>query len=91
MLEGFSPGSYLLLGGHTGRLFLKGKAAISREVVEILERVGTTTETWQKRMEALRKGRLLGRFFACSRERLRKAAQELGLQRVPNLAGCPAT
>ena len=62
MLAGFSLGSYLLLVDYTGRLFRQGKAAISREVAEILERVGTTADTWQARLEALRKGRLLGRF-----------------------------
>jgi hypothetical protein len=90
MLEGFSLGSYLLLVDYTGRLFRKGKAAISREVAEILERAGTTAETWQTRLEALRKGRLLGRFFAASRARLREVAHGLGLRGVPNLGGCPA-
>jgi hypothetical protein len=92
MIEGFSLGSYLLLVDFTGRLFRKGKAAISREVAEILERVGTTADAWQARLEALRKGRrLFGRFFAASRERLREVAQNLGLRRAPNLSGCPAT
>jgi hypothetical protein len=44
MLEGFSLGRYLLLVDYTGRLFRKAKAATSREVSEILERVGTTTD-----------------------------------------------
>jgi hypothetical protein len=90
MLEGFSLGSYLLLVDYTGRLFRKGKAAISREVAEVLERVGTRAETWQARLEALRKGRLLGRFFAASRARLRAVAHGLGLRGIPNLGGCPA-
>jgi len=36
MLEGFSLGNDLLLVDYTGRLFREGKAAISREVAEIL-------------------------------------------------------
>ncbi len=32
-----------------GRLFREGKAAISREVAAIFERIGTTAETWQAR------------------------------------------
>ncbi len=36
-------------------------------------------------------GRLLGRFFAASRQRLRDVGQRLGLRRVPNLGGCPAS
>jgi hypothetical protein len=90
MLEGFALGSYLLLVYYTGRLFRKGKAAISREVAEILERVGSRAETWRARLEALRQGRLLGRFFAASRARLREVALGLGQQGVPNLGGCPA-
>jgi REP element-mobilizing transposase RayT len=90
MFEGFSLGSYLLLIDYTGRLFRKGKAAISREVAGIFERVGTTAETWQARLEALRTGRLLGRFLAASRQRLRDVAERLCLRRVRNLASCPA-
>ncbi len=63
---------------------------MAREVAEILQRVGTSAETWEARLEALRKGRLLGRFFAASRARLREVALGLGLGAVPNLGGCPA-
>jgi len=84
-------GNYLLLVDYTGRLFREGKAAISREVAAIFERIGTTAETWQARLEKLSKGRLFGRFFAASRQRLREVAERLGLHRVPNLGGCPAT
>jgi len=72
-------------------LFRDGKAAISSEVADILNRLGTTAETWQARLEKLSKGRLFGRFFAASRARLREVAERLGLRRVPNLGGCPAT
>ncbi len=91
MLEGFSLGNYLLLVDYTGRLFREGKAAISREVAAILERIGTTAQTWHARLEKLSKGRLLGRFFAASRQRLRDVAQRLALHHVPNLGGCAAT
>ena len=90
MVEGFSLGSYLLLVDYTGRLFREGKAAISREVAETFERLGSSAETWQARLEKLRKGSLLGRFFAASRQRLREVAERLGLRGVPNLSGCPA-
>ncbi len=94
MLEGFSLGNYLLLVDYTGRLFREGKVALSREVAEILERLGTTAETWQARLQKLRTGRLLGRFFAASRQRLREVApvaERLGMRRVPNLAGRAAS
>ncbi|MGO9463667.1 MAG: hypothetical protein ACLQIB_27825 [Isosphaeraceae bacterium] len=78
------------------RAFLPGegpngrKPAISREVAAIVEGIGTTTQTWDARLEKLSKGRLLGRFFATSRQRLREVAERLGLRRVPILGGCPA-
>ncbi len=83
--------NYLLLLDYTARLFREGKAAISREVAEILERLGTTAEIWQARLQKLSKGRLLGRFFGATRERLREVADGLGLRRVPNWCGCPAS
>jgi hypothetical protein len=46
MLEGFSLRNYVLLVEFTGRLFRDGKAAISSELEEILERIGSTAESW---------------------------------------------
>jgi hypothetical protein len=37
----------------------------------------------------LRSGRLLGRFFAASRERLREVATRPGVHYLANLGGCP--
>jgi hypothetical protein len=91
MLEGFSLGSYLLLVDYSGRLFREGKAMISREVAEILERIGTTAETWQARLEKLRRGRLLGRFLAASRQRLREVVERLALRRAVNVSSCLVT
>jgi hypothetical protein len=89
--ESISLGNYLLLVDYTGRLFRDGEAAVSREVAGILERLGTTAQTWQARLEKLSKGRFFGRFFAASRQRLREVADGLGLRRLPNLGGCPTT
>jgi hypothetical protein len=88
MLEGFSLGSYLLLVDYTGRLFRAGKAAISAELAGILDRLGTSAESWRARLEKLRAGRLFGRFFAATRDRLKKAAAHLGMRSVWNLGGC---
>jgi hypothetical protein len=90
MLEGFSLGSYLLLVDYTGRFFREGKAAISGELAGIFDRLGSSAETWQARLEKLSTGRLLGRFFAATRERLREVAQRLGVRSLANLGGCPA-
>ena len=90
MLQGFSLEIDLLLVDYTGRLFREGKSVISAELTAILNRLGTTTETWQARLEKLKSGRLLGRFFAASRERLREAAAKLRVHHLANLAGCAA-
>ncbi len=54
MLEGFSLGSYLLLVDYTGRLFRDGKAVISAGLNGILERLGSSVEGWQARLEKLK-------------------------------------
>jgi REP element-mobilizing transposase RayT len=90
MLEGFSLGSYLQLVDHTGRLFRQGKALVSPELAGILDRLGTTAQGWQARLEKLRTGRWFGRFLAASRQKLREAAERVNVRRVANLAGCPA-
>ena len=90
MLKGLSPGSYLLLVDYKCRLFREGQAAISAELSGILERLGSSAESWWFRLEKLSKSRLLGRFFAASRERLREVARGLGVRHLANLGGCPA-
>jgi len=44
MVEGLSLGNYLLLVDDTGRLCREGKAALSREVAEILDRFGSKVD-----------------------------------------------
>ncbi len=51
---------------------------------------GSGAESWRVRLEKLSTGRLFGRFFAASRERLREVAGRLDVRRVANLTGCPA-
>jgi hypothetical protein len=92
MIKGFSLGNYLLLVDYSGRLFREGKATISRELAEILQRIGSSAESWQARLEQLkrRSGRLLGRFFAVTRKRLRAVAKQRGVHHLANLGGCLA-
>ncbi len=90
MLEGVSLGSYLLLVEYTGQLFRKGKARISRELSGVFDRLGSSAESWWARLEKLSRGRLLGCFFAASRDRLREVATHLGVHHLANLGGCPA-
>ena len=88
MIEGFSLGNYLLLVEYTGRLFREGKAVISGELAGVFERLGSNAENWQARLQKLAAGRLLGRFFAASRARLREVAERLGVHHLANLGGC---
>ena len=84
MLEGLALGSYLLLVDFTGRLFREGKAVISAELTGIFDRLGTSAETWQARLEEDSKsGRLLGRFFAASRTRLCAKSPHTSLEGPP--------
>jgi hypothetical protein len=52
--------------------------------------MGTTEESWRARLEMLECGRLLGRCFAASRERVRAVAARRGVHDLTNLCGCPA-
>jgi len=91
MVEGLSLGSYLLLVDYTGRLFREGKTAISAELAGILARLGRSAEGWQARLEKLRGGRLLGRFFAASRGDGNRDAISLPRTETGTRSVCPGT
>ena len=61
------------------------KAAISAEVADIFARLGCTPETWGVRMTKLVGARLLGRFLAASRDRLRELAGKLSVRHLANV------
>jgi hypothetical protein len=75
---------------YTGRLFRTGKAVISAEMAGIFGRLAISADTWHFRLEKLCTGRLFGRFFASTRERLKQQAGRLGVRSVWNLGGSPA-
>jgi len=85
MRSGFTLGQYLMLVEYTGRILRDGKAAISSEVAELFARLGSTPETWGVRMGKLTSGRLIGRFLAASRERLRQLASKLQVRHLANV------
>lgn len=87
MRSGFSLGQYLMLVEYTGRMLRDGKAAISFEVADIFTRLGCTPETWKVRLNKLSGGRLLGRFLAASRDRLRQLASKLNVRHLANVGG----
>jgi hypothetical protein len=74
---------------YTGRLFRQEKASISAELAGIFERLGFSAQSWQSGMDKLRGDRLLGRFIAASRVKLREIAKHLGVRHLVNLRGCP--
>jgi hypothetical protein len=75
---------------YTVRTSSNGKAAISTELSGIVERLGNDAERWWSRIENLSNGRLLGRFFATHRGRLREVARNLRVHHLANLGGCLA-
>ena len=89
MVQGISLGSYVKLVDYTGRLFRQGKASISAELAGIFERLNSSAQSWQVRLEKLRGDRLLGRFFAANRAKLREIGERLGVRHLVNLTGCP--
>jgi hypothetical protein len=74
---------------YTGRLFRQGKASISAELAGIFERLGLSAQRWQHGMTKLRGDRLVCRFFAASRAKLREIADRIGVRHVINRTGCP--
>lgn len=90
MIEGFTLAGYLLLLDYSSRLLRPGKATVDREAPEILNRLGCDSETWRIRLQKLSQGRLIGRCLAATRDRLNVLARHQGVQKVANLASCPA-
>jgi hypothetical protein len=88
MVPGFSLGSYIKLVDYSGRHFREGKDSISAELTGIFERLGCSAQSWRVQIEKLRGDRLLGRFFAISRAKLREIGERLGVRRVINLRAC---
>ena len=84
MIQGFPLGSYAKLVDYTGRLFRQGKASISAELAGIFERLNCNAQSWHKRMERLGGDRLLGRFFASTRAKLREIGERLGVRHLVN-------
>jgi len=82
--------SYLRLLDWSARLFRPGKARMPPEVAGILERLGSSADLWQTRLEKLRQNdRLFGVVFATRRAALRKFATTRGVSKLSNVNGCP--
>ena len=55
------------------------------EVADVFARLGCTPETWGVRMSKLSGGRLLGRFLAATRDKLRELAAKLQVRHLANV------
>jgi hypothetical protein len=60
MIEGLSLGNDMLVVDVTARLYREGTATRSREVGEILDRLGRNAGQWQARLTRLSRGDRLG-------------------------------
>jgi REP element-mobilizing transposase RayT len=90
LVEGFSLRSYLLLVDWTSRLYREGKARMHREVAGILERLGTSMDRWQRRLQRMLSGRKLVGTALGRLESLQRYAAARGQRWVNNLGGRPA-
>ena len=82
--------SNLLLVDFTGRLFREGKAVVSADLTGLPRTTRLKHRRGKPRLGKLKGGRLAGRFFTASRERLREVAARLKVHHLANLSGCPA-
>jgi hypothetical protein len=74
-----------LLVDYTSRVVRKGKAALSSELANIFERLGSSAEIWSQRIKRLQGKTWVGRFLSASRYRLRELASKLGVRHLANI------
>jgi len=89
-LDGFSLVHYLRLIDATSRLFREGKARVDKAAKPLLERLGTTLQTWSETLKQMFASEPFGVAFAFSRKRLREFAARRKCRHMVNLNGCPA-
>jgi hypothetical protein len=81
--------SYLRLLDWSARLNRPGKTRLPPEVAGILDRLGSSSDQWQARLEKLRQSdRIFGVVFATSRSVINEFAATRGVSKLSNLAGC---
>jgi hypothetical protein len=91
LLDGFSLGNYLLLLDDTSRLTRPGKASVSAQADELLDRLGTTREAWEKTLTLMfNRPYPKGVTLAFGRKELGEAAKKRGCRPMVNLNGGPA-
>jgi hypothetical protein len=89
MFSNVNLASYLRLLDWSARLFRPGKTRLPPEVAGILNRLGSSSNQWQARLEKLRQAdRIFGVVFATSRSAINEFAAARGVSKLSNLAGC---
>jgi len=63
---------------------------MSRDLAAIFDRLGTRAESWWARVAKLAQGRLFGRVFAATLDRIQEFASQMGVCHLVNLGRCPA-
>ncbi len=87
IIEGFTLGQYLMLVDCSSRMVRDAKANVPAEVQSIFDRMEMAANRWVKRLSKLLTGkRLFGSFMSTTRERLRKTAMQLGVNRLASTA-----
>ena len=82
--------SYLELLDWSSRLNRPGKARISPDAAGILQRLGTSADHWQERLQKIQANdRFFGVVTASSREVLQRLAEQTGRKKVANFSGPP--
>jgi hypothetical protein len=80
---------YLQLLDWSSRLLRRGKARVPTEVAGILDRLGSSPDFWQHRLEKLRdRSRIFGSVFATKRSAIDRMAEARGVKKLSNLNGC---
>jgi hypothetical protein len=74
-----------MLVEYAGRMLRNSKASISAEVADVFAKLGCTPETWGVRMSKLAGSRLLRRFLAATRDKLRELAGKLQARHLSNV------
>ena len=89
MIESFTLNNYLLLLDEVARRERNGKASLSPAAAHILERLGFDPQFWIAQMNRDYTARLVGNFFASSKNKLKEVAKQLGLHHCWNLKEKP--
>ena len=90
---GMNLASYLRLLDWSSRLCRNRKARVPKGTAEILQCLGSRSDSWRERMEILQnenRSCIFGTVFATKREDINRLAKARGVKKLSNLNGCPS-